>query len=161
GRLASAQSLHLIGEAAYRATHSHPRRIDGAHAESLCDLRHTPLHLDARDDELAIFWFETRERLTIALVRFRLNRGFERRRAIGWMILWELRRRRVTSDLPHLVTNAVDHRLPEIALHRTDMPWLEEIEPFNQAQCSVLHQVVRIQAAARGGRQPAVRPALE
>jgi hypothetical protein len=77
------------------------------------------------------------------------------------MILGQLRRRCVTSDLPHLVANPIDDRLPEISLHRADMSRLEEVEPFDQIEGGILHQIVGVEAATRDSWQAAVGPALK
>ena len=67
----------------------------------------------------------------------------------------------MTADLPHFVANAIDHRLAQIALHRADMSRLEELETLHEVERRILDQVVGVEAAARGGGQSAVRPALE
>jgi len=125
------------------------------------DLRQAPLHLDPCDDQLAIARTQLHQRDAVPIVLLGLNGGFERRLAIRRKIVRNLDRRRLPPDAPHFVANAVDHRLPEIRLHRADVARLKAIEPAQHVQRRVLDDVVGVECAAGGGRQAAVSPAFQ
>ncbi len=104
---------------------------------------------------------QMRHRVPVVLVFFAANRILERRRPVGRMIVGQLERRRLPADTPHLVADAVDDGLPQIRLHRSHMPWLERGQVPEHMQRRLLHQVARIETAACGSGQSAMRPSLQ
>jgi hypothetical protein len=66
------------------------------------------------------------------------------------------------SSFPaELVANAVDERLPQISLKRTNAAGLEALDPLKRPDQGVLDKVVGIGRIARPPGQPSSGPALE
>ena len=61
---------------------------------------------------------EAAERLAVVLVGLGLHGDLERRRAVRHEIHRQFHRRRMPAHLADFVADAVDHRLPQVGLHR-------------------------------------------
>ena len=64
-------------------------------------------------------------------------------------------------DAPHLVPDPVDHRLPQVGLHRAHVPGLEAVQPSKHVQNGFLHEIAGVERTAGRHRQPAVCPSPE
>ena len=127
----------------------------------LRDLRRRPLRLDARDDELALARLQGAHGGAIARVGLFVDRVFERRRLVGRKVIWNLDGHGAPDEPAHLVADPVDDRLPQVRLHRADVARLERVEARDRAHRRILDEIARVEMAARGSRQAAVRPAFE
>ena len=67
----------------------------------------------------------------------------------------------MTSNPANLVPNAVDDRLPEIRLHRADVPRLECVEAAQDVQHGFLDQVARVQRTSCRRRKATMGKAPE
>jgi hypothetical protein len=67
----------------------------------------------------------------------------------------------LTSFPPQLVSDAIEHRLPQVSLQRTDVARLEVLDPLERLNQGFLNKIVRVGEIARPLRQPSPRPSLE
>jgi hypothetical protein len=77
------------------------------------------------------------------------------------MILGQLHRGGSPRHLADLVADAIDDRLPEVCLHRSDVARFEHIEAGEHVHRRLLNEVAGIERPPRRGGQPAVRPSLQ
>ena len=68
---------------------------------------------------------------------------------------------RLPSFPPQLVSDPIEHSLPQVGLQRTDTARLEVFDPLKRLNQGVLDKVIRVGEIARPLRQPAARPSLE
>ncbi len=68
---------------------------------------------------------------------------------------------RLPSFPPQLVSDPIDHCLPQVRLQRTDTAWLEVFDPLERLNQGVLNKIIRVGEIARPLRQPAAGPSLE
>src|SRR4029434_10685849 len=62
---------------------------------------------------------------------------------------------------PQLVSDAIEHRLPQVRLECTDTARLEVFDPLERLSERVLDKIVGVGEIARPLRQPAASPSLE
>ena len=68
---------------------------------------------------------------------------------------------RLPSFPPQLVADAIEHRLPQVRLQRTDTARLEVLDPLERLKQGVLDKIIGVGEIARPLRQPAAGPSLE
>jgi hypothetical protein len=68
---------------------------------------------------------------------------------------------RLPSFPPQLVPDAIEHRLTEVRLQRTDTARLEGIDPLKRLNQGVLDKIIGIGEIARPLRQAAAGPSLQ
>ena len=154
--------LHRGAEPLHRAVHRHPRAIDRIESEVLGDFRRRPLRLDARDDELALARLQAaHRRRDSARTPPRGSRVRAATARSDAKSSWKLDVGGAPDKPPHLVADPVDDRLPQVRLHRADVPRLERVEPRDGVHRGILDEIGRVEMAARGSRQTPMRPALE
>ena len=68
---------------------------------------------------------------------------------------------RLPSFPPQLVSDAIEHRLTQVRLQRTDTARLEVFDSLKRLKQGVLDKIIRVGEIARPLRQAAVRPSLE
>ena len=68
---------------------------------------------------------------------------------------------RLTSLPPKLVSDAIEHRLTQVRLQRTDAARLAVFDPLERLDQGVLDKIIRVGEIARPLRQPSSGPSLE
>src|SRR5262249_33444935 len=118
-------------------------------------------HLHPGDDRFPLLRLQPLERRLVALHNLPTDSLFEGRfdtldfdaSKIGGMWL--------SSFSPQLVSNAIEHRLAQERLQRTDTARLEVLDSLERLNQSVLDKIVRVGEVARPPGQPAAGPPLE
>jgi hypothetical protein len=101
------------------------------------------------------------KRPLVALNRLTTDRLFEGRFATLDFDAIKIGDRRLPSFPPQLVQNAIEHRLTQVRLQRTDTARLEVLDPLERLGQSVLDKIIRVGEIARARRPPAAGPSLE
>jgi hypothetical protein len=68
---------------------------------------------------------------------------------------------RLPSLPPHLVSDAIEHRLTQVRLQCADAARLEVFDPLKRLKQGVLDKIIGVGEIARPLRQPASSPSLE
>ena len=118
-------------------------------------------HLDPGNDGLPLLRLQPLERALVAVHRFVPNRLLERRLPAIDLETIEIGRIGLSSFAAELVANAIEDRLPQIRLKRTDTAGLEALDPLKRLDQSVLDKVVGVGQIARPPGQSPAGPALE
>jgi hypothetical protein len=115
----------------------------------------------APDDRLPFLGLQTLECLFVCLHRFAPNRLLERRlRAIELQTI-QVGDIGLSSLAAEFVANAIEHRLPQIRLKRSDTTRLKAFNSLKRLEDGVLDKVVGVCEIARPPGQSSSSPTLE
>ncbi len=137
------------------------RRVGCRFVERLGQFLVGVAHLDPRDDRFALLRLQPRERLLVALNGLTANGLFERRLSAVHLDIIKIGRRGPPALPPQLLPDAIEDRLAQIGLERTDTSWFELLDPLKRLKQGLLDKVLGVGDIARPPWQSAARPALE
>src|SRR2546426_10902904 len=150
---------HLLGEAHERPLRGLACRISRRLAEHLRHFVVAVPHFQPGDDRLTLLRLEAVERPVVALQALPSDGLFERRLSARNLQIIEPRHIWPPSLPAQLVTNPIEHSLPEIRVQGAGMARLERLDPLERLEQRVLDKVVGVRDAARPFRKASAGPA--
>ena len=154
-------TFHFLRQPHERPLSRFARGVGRRLAKCFGELLVAVAHLDPGNDGLPLLRLQPLERALVPIHRLVPNRLLERRLGAIGLETIEIGDLGPSSLAAELVANAIENRLPQIRLKRTDTAGLETFDPLKRLDEGVLDKVVGVGQIARPPGQSPAGPALE